>query len=218
MTATTPTERVWPAEFVLGTLNAEQFPADDRPEIAFVGRSNVGKSSLLNRLLNRRSLARVSKTPGCTREVLFFHVDQRWWFVDLPGYGFARVDRRQQAVWERGVGNYVSQRRNLRAIVLLFDVRRGMTPLDVEMVNYLQRYGLPFLPVANKMDQIGTNAGRQARAQLGRQLEAMGALAITGPVGISCFDGTGIEGLRQTIRTVLETTPAPEGPGTGTGA
>ncbi|WP_130472906.1 ribosome biogenesis GTP-binding protein YihA/YsxC, partial [Candidatus Magnetaquicoccus inordinatus] len=99
------------AQFVIGAVSARQFPSDERAEIAFVGRSNVGKSSLLNRLLNRRNLARVSRTPGRTREINFFHVGSAWSFVDLPGYGYASVGQEQRSVWDQVLGSYFGQRR-----------------------------------------------------------------------------------------------------------
>ncbi|MBF0158218.1 MAG: YihA family ribosome biogenesis GTP-binding protein [Magnetococcales bacterium] len=201
----------WPARLAAVGATAAQFPVDQLPEIAFVGRSNCGKSSLLNRLVNQRHLARVSKRPGCTRDVLFFHVWQRWYFVDLPGYGFARIDQRQRAVWERGIGHYLSQRRQLRAVILLFDLRRGVTDIDQQMLNYLGQHGIPFLPVATKSDQLGSNDRRQALTRLTGQLQQPGYLAIAAPLAVSSLNGTGMPELRQMLHRIL----AGEGDGTG---
>lgn len=202
--------RIVHAEFVLGAVQPSQYPADPFPELAFAGRSNVGKSTLLNRILNRKSLARTSRTPGCTRELNFYRVNRGWWFVDLPGYGYAQVGRRQHHAWERELGGYLSQRSALRAVVLLLDLRRGVTDLDEEMIDFLEAHAVPWLPVATKADKLGSNPRREAVRQLQATLAARARLAVAPPLAVSALTGAGIPELWQTMQTLLR----PVGDGT----
>ncbi|MBF0583321.1 MAG: YihA family ribosome biogenesis GTP-binding protein [Magnetococcales bacterium] len=191
------------ARFVLGAVTARQFPSEALPEVAFVGRSNVGKSSLLNRLLNRRSLARVSRTPGRTREINFFQVGERWWFVDLPGYGYASVAQQQRSVWDQVLGSYFEQRRNLRAVILLLDLRRGLTELDQELLSHLDQYGIPALPVATKVDKMKSNEGRQALRLLAERLPAVSPFALLPVVPVSALTGEGLPALWVRLQAIL---------------
>ena len=191
------------AHFVLGAVSAQQFPAEALPEIAFVGRSNVGKSSLLNRILNRRNLARVSRTPGRTREVNFFRVGERWWFVDLPGYGYANVAHSQRSVWDQLMGGYFEKRPNLRAVILLLDLRRGLTPLDIELLAHLDQRGIPSLPVATKVDKMNSNGRRQALLALEEKLIHASPFALRPVVPVSALSGTGIPALWQRLQQIL---------------
>ena len=191
------------AHFVLGAVSAQQFPIEALPEIAFVGRSNVGKSALLNRVLNRRNLARVSRTPGRTREINFFRVGERWWFVDLPGYGYANVAQSQRSVWDQLMGGYFEKRRNLRAVVLLLDLRRGLTPLDIELLSHLDQRGIPSLPVATKIDKLNSNGRRQALLALEETLSQVSPFALRPIVPVSSLSGTGIPALWQRLQQIL---------------
>ncbi|OSM06197.1 ribosome biogenesis GTP-binding protein YihA/YsxC [Magnetofaba australis] len=200
-----PKEASYQAEFLLGAVSPSQYPEEDLPEIAFAGRSNAGKSSLLNSLLNRRKLARVSSMPGRTRELNFFLIDKSWRLVDLPGYGFARVDRRQRNVWEQGIGDYLSTRRNLRAVALLLDIRRGVTDHDEEMLEYLFQRGIPVIIVATKIDKLKANPRRAAMQKLKAEIKEKAPLLIASPVATSSLDGKGMPELRALIKQVLET-------------
>lgn len=191
------------AHFVLGAVSARQFPAEELPEVAFVGRSNVGKSSLLNRLLNQRGLARVSRTPGRTREINFFQVGGKWWFVDLPGYGYASVAQGQRSVWDQVLGSYFEKRRNLRAVILLLDLRRGITPLDQELLTHLDHQGIPALPVATKVDKLRSNERRNALRLLAEQLPAASAFALLPVVAVSALTGDGLPLLWQRLQAIL---------------
>ena len=191
------------AHFVVGAVAVRQFPSDNLAEIAFVGRSNVGKSALLNRLLNRRSLARVSRTPGRTREINFFQVGKRWHFVDLPGYGYAHVARTQRAVWDRLMAGYFGQRRNLRAVVLLLDLRRGLTPLDRDLLAHLDQCGVPALPVATKIDKLNSNKRRHALQQLAATLQGASPFVLTPLQPVSSLDGHGIPELWHRLYALL---------------
>jgi GTP-binding protein len=152
------------AEFVAGAAAAARIPRLSHPEIAFAGRSNVGKSSLLNRLVGQHKLARVSKTPGRTQQINFFLIDERLTFVDLPGYGFARVPLPVREQWKQLVESYLSTRRNLRAVVVIVDLRRGVQEEDAQLLNYLHVQGIPAILVATKADKLAYGA-RQRRVR-----------------------------------------------------
>jgi len=141
-------------KFVLSALDAEQYPRDRRPEIAFVGRSNVGKSSLLNTLLGRKGLAKTSSTPGKTQTLNFFDVNEKVYFVDLPGYGFAKVPKSMKDAWNRVMADYLATREPLRLVVSLVDARHKPSPLDVEMLHLLDEAEVPTLVVATKVDKL----------------------------------------------------------------
>lgn len=131
-----------------------QFPSRSCPEIAFAGRSNVGKSSLINSLLMRKSLARTSSTPGKTRTVNFYLVNESFYLVDLPGYGFARVSKSEKKSWGRLIEDYLKERENLRLAVLLVDIRHRPTADDQKMYEWLVYYNVPTVIVATKSDKI----------------------------------------------------------------
>ncbi len=140
--------------FLKSAMKPEDFPRDGRPEIAFVGRSNVGKSSLLNRLLNRKGLAKTSRTPGKTQTINFFDIDGRLYFVDLPGYGYAKVPLAQKERWNQAMTGYLSGRKPLRLVILLVDSRHAPTDKDVEMLELLDWAEVRTLLVATKTDKL----------------------------------------------------------------
>ncbi|MGI6357836.1 MAG: ribosome biogenesis GTP-binding protein YihA/YsxC [Bacillota bacterium] len=142
------------AQFVLSGVRPDQYPNSGLPEIALVGRSNVGKSSLINALLNRRNLARTSNTPGRTRTANFYLVDDQFYFVDLPGYGYAKISQVERRRWQRMLWDYLSQRQQLCLIVQVVDFRHPPTALDREMYAALRQLGTPKLVIANKIDKV----------------------------------------------------------------
>lgn len=146
--------KVTSVEFVTSATAPSGFPETMLPEIAFVGRSNVGKSSLLNGLVNRRNLARTSSTPGKTRQINFFEVNKACNFVDLPGYGYAKVSKTEREAWRRTIESYLVKREQLRLVVSLMDVRHDPTVLDCELVNWLESIERPFLVVLTKADKV----------------------------------------------------------------
>ena len=149
-------------EFLGGMASAAGWrPETSLPEVAFAGRSNVGKSSLLNALLRRRSAARVSRTPGRTREINFFRVNDAFLLVDLPGYGYARVAKSRQAEWKPLIEGYLGASPNLRGLVLLLDARRDPSDDDHAMLSFLADRGTPVLVAITKMDKFGADAGRK---------------------------------------------------------
>jgi GTP-binding protein len=147
--------RITAAEFVTSAVTPAQYPADVGPEVAFVGRSNVGKSSLINTLLNRRGLAKTSATPGKTRTINFFRINGKLGFVDLPGYGFAQVSRAERAAWGPMVEQFFRTRQRLEGVVQLIDVRHPPTAEDQRTRAWLQQWQRPLLIVATKVDKIG---------------------------------------------------------------
>lgn len=144
-----------PVSFVLGAADLRQLPEADRPEIAFAGRSNVGKSSLINALLNRKGLARASAEPGRTRELNYFDLGEgQMWLVDLPGFGYAKVSRTQVEKWTKLTRKYLRGRVNLRRIFLLIDSRRGLMPPDLEMMEMLDTAAVTYQVVLTKADKV----------------------------------------------------------------
>jgi GTP-binding protein len=147
--------RITAAEFVTSAVTPAQYPSNLGLEVAFVGRSNVGKSSLINTLLNRRGLAKTSSTPGKTRTINFFRINGKFGFVDLPGYGFAQVSRAERAAWGPMVAQFFQSREELRGVVQLIDVRHPPSTEDQHTRDWLLQWQRPLLVVATKVDKIG---------------------------------------------------------------
>ncbi|QPJ60792.1 MAG: YihA family ribosome biogenesis GTP-binding protein [Candidatus Nitronauta litoralis] len=142
------------AEFITGAVQPKQYPDTALPEVAFAGRSNVGKSSLLNSLLNRKKLVKTSSTPGKTQEINFFDINSRWIFTDLPGYGFAKAPSSVRKKWGVMIERYLTGREPLKLVVLILDIRRNPTDLDLQMQEWLEHYQIPYLLVATKADKL----------------------------------------------------------------
>jgi GTP-binding protein len=159
------------ANFVKSATSLEHYPRDQRPEIAFMGRSNVGKSSLINSLLGVRGLARTSSTPGRTQLINFFLINEAFYFVDLPGYGYARVPSDVKKLWGPMIEKYLATRPNLVLSILITDSRHEPTKLDLLMREWLQERGLPFIIIATKADKLTNN---RLRANLRRASEVLG--------------------------------------------
>ena len=158
-------------EFVVSLAEYKKYPGIGRPEIAFAGRSNVGKSSLLNSLARRKALAKVSATPGKTRMINIFSADNAFFLVDLPGYGFAKVTKEEQERWGKMMSGYFQTGRNLRLTLHLVDIRHEPTRDDVTMNRFLRQTGQPFFVVATKMDKISRAQKMKNLALIGRTLE-----------------------------------------------
>ncbi len=151
------------AEFMLSAYSYQDYPRHSLPEIAFSGKSNVGKSSLINTLVNRKNLAIISSRPGRTQSINFYNIDDRFSFVDLPGYGFARVPDEVQEEWRELVNDYLYERSNLKAIIQIVDARHKPSSDDQMMVDWLKSVGLPFIVVATKVDKISKNKRNKQR-------------------------------------------------------
>ena len=146
--------RIHSAEFLLSASTKRQFPAETLPEIAFAGRSNVGKSTLINSLLNRKKLVKTSATPGKTQLINFFKVNNKFYFVDLPGYGYAKVPESVRRKWKNLVEAYLSDRKTLRNVVLIIDSRHNPTKQDRQLLEWLKYFQRPSLIVASKIDKL----------------------------------------------------------------
>jgi GTP-binding protein len=149
------------AEYLLSATGPEHFPEEGRPEVAFLGRSNVGKSSLINALLGQKALAFTSSKPGCTQAINFYRVDSSYNFVDLPGYGYARVSKDQMLEWKKLIESYLLERQTLGLSVLVIDARRGWMAPDLELKRWLEAHGKPSLVVATKMDKLKNQSEMQ---------------------------------------------------------
>lgn len=130
------------------------YPQDELPEIAFVGRSNVGKSSFINSMINRKNLARTSGKPGKTRTINFYIINENFRFVDLPGYGYAKVSKTEQEKWREIIDKYLSNRKNLKEVVLIVDIRHSPTEQDITMYNWIRSFGYRGVVIATKADKI----------------------------------------------------------------
>lgn len=182
-------------------MHPDHFPRDGRPEVAFVGRSNVGKSSLLNQLLNRKGLAKTSSTPGKTQTINFFEIDKRLYFVDLPGYGYARVPLRVKEQWTRLIREYLTRREPLRLAVQLLDARHPPMQSDVEMVELLEEVEVPTLLVATKFDKLNRNQ-RQKSIERVRETFMVGDDAVVVP--FSAVTGEGAPEIWRIINEACE--------------
>ncbi len=143
--------------FLTSVFNLKQLPAPDLPEIAFAGRSNVGKSSLMNRFIKRKNLVKTSTKPGKTQSLNFFLLDNSIFLVDLPGYGYAKVSKQMQASWQALLTGYLESRGNLKCVVVIVDLRHAMKILDLQLVDWLRSKGVPFLLVYTKADKLSAN-------------------------------------------------------------
>ena len=182
-------------------VKAAQYPPDDLPEIAFAGRSNVGKSSLLNLITGRKALARVSGSPGKTRTINFYRCNDRFRIVDLPGYGYAKISRSESEKWGAMMEAYLGERENLIKVVQLVDIRHEPSVQDVQMYDYLKYHGLDGIVVATKADKIGKNermkAIRRIEGSLGMSEEDI-------VIPVSSLKKSGHEELLDTIEFLLE--------------
>ena len=191
--------RVTSATFVKSATSPEHYPRDGRPEIAFMGRSNVGKSSLINSLLGVKGLARTSSTPGRTQLINFFLINDAFYFVDLPGYGYARVPRDVKKHWGPMVEKYLATRPGLVLSILITDSRHEPTELDLLMKEWLETRGKPFIIVATKADKLSSN---QLRASLVRASAVVGSTEL---VAYSAVTGSGAARLwKEITRRVAE--------------
>jgi GTP-binding protein len=182
-------------------------PETTLPEIAFAGRSNVGKSSLLNRLVRRKAFARVSRTPGRTREINFFEVNQQFVLVDLPGYGYAKISKERRAEWRPLIEGYLRGSRNLRGVVQLIDVRRDPTDDDLQMLDFLGDVGTPTVIVVTKVDKLSR---AQAEERIRALTDSLG-LDADQVIPFSAHTGAGRDDLAAAIVALTEHSPLSAG-------
>ena len=196
-----PVMQIRSASFVTSVADPDRLPMEGLPEIAFAGRSNVGKSSLLNRLLNRRQLAGTSKTPGKTRTLNYYCVNGALHFVDLPGYGYAKRGQQERRQWAELINGYLDTRTSLRGILHLMDARHDPTARDVEMANWLMQFDRPFLVVATKADKL---PGSRQKSRLDRTRDLLSRVGEFDLVPFSAVSGLGRLAVWNWIRHVIE--------------
>jgi GTP-binding protein len=179
--------KITSAEFLLGVANLAQLPKDGMREVAFLGRSNVGKSSLINRLCGRKSLARSSSEPGKTRELNYYAINKELYFVDLPGYGYARLPEQIRSSWGKLIEQYLKQRKELSLVIQLIDARHEPSELDLMMVGWLDYYNKPFLVALTKADKLPVSkmsryvsSARETFARFGMCRDVIPVSAVSG--------------------------------------
>ncbi len=187
-------------KFLLSVHSLKQLPDEEFPEVAFAGRSNVGKSSLINTLLGRKGLVKVSGRPGKTQGLNFFLVGDSLYFVDLPGYGFAKVSRQMQQGWQTLITAYLQERRTLACVVVIVDIRHPAKKQDTQLLNWLQQTGIPALPVYTKVDKLSVNQ-KQKHANM---LDAGHNIRPAQRVLFSAKTGEGKEALVQAMESFLQ--------------
>lgn len=191
-------------EFIGGMAEKEGWrPESSLPEIAFAGRSNVGKSSLLNALVRRKAFARVSRTPGRTREINFFRVNNAFVLVDLPGYGYARISKEKKLEWKPMIESYLRRTSQLRGIVLLLDIRRDPSDDDRAMLDFLAEMEVPTIVALTKTDKLSKTAARQRAAEISRAL----LLESEQVIPFSSHSGEGRVELLEAITDLVEAAP-----------
>lgn len=188
------------ADILLSAANKSHYPQDEIPEVAFAGRSNVGKSSFINTLLNRKNLARTSGKPGKTQLLNFFNIDDKLRLVDVPGYGYARVSKKEREKWGRMIEEYLTSRENLKAVVSLVDFRHEPSADDVQMYEFLKYYEIPVILVATKADKIPRGKWNKHESIIKKKLDFDPADTFI------VFSSVTREGLEKSWDAILENT------------
>lgn len=183
------------SEITMSAVNKVQYPSEGVPEIAFVGRSNVGKSSTINSLLNRRNFARVSQTPGKTRTINFYLINKEFYFVDLPGYGYAKISKTEHAAWGKIMETYLSNRQELCSIFLLIDIRHEPTDKDKAMYDWIKYFGYDCTIIATKSDKISRSQQQKQFSIIRKTLDLKDEKILP----ISSLNKTGVEEIWQEI-------------------
>jgi GTP-binding protein len=189
-----------PAGFVKSAFRPAHYPPPDRAEIAFAGRSNVGKSSLINVIVNRRSLAKTSSRPGRTQAINFYEVGTGLYLVDLPGYGYARVAEAVRGSWKAMVETYLKTRPNLRGVVTILDIRREISAMDRDLFSWLKHYGRAVIPVITKSDKLSR---QQALLQARRIEGEISGLVPRAPILFSARTREGREAVWKAIEELI---------------
>jgi len=190
------------ATFVLSAPNYATCPPEGLPEICFAGRSNVGKSSMINAVVNRKKLVKTSNMPGKTRGFNYFNIDEKWLLVDLPGYGYAKVSKKDRDLWEKEAQKYYTQRSVLRLILLIVDSRHDPGQLDTDQIFWLAKNQLPFAILLSKSDKLTNNQKVSTFARMKRLLKNMN---IEVPVILTSAETKdGINEVRKLIRDFIE--------------
>ena len=192
------------ADFVMSSPDLKHCPRDDLPEVAFCGRSNAGKSSVLNRIANNKGLAKVSRTPGRTRLINFFNVKTGGRIADLPGYGYAKAGKTEQQAWQKAVNRYLSLRENLVGLVLITDIRHPDQPLDNDLLKWAIASQIPVRLLLNKSDKISKNKQAVALKEARERFMKNGLVTTQ---TFSALKGTGTDELNSTLLEWLSSNP-----------
>ncbi len=160
-------------KFEISAVSPKQYPQNHLPEIVLAGKSNVGKSSFINTLINRKNLARTSSEPGKTRQINFYNIDDIFYFVDLPGYGYSKMSKEEQVKVGQFIEKYLSIRENIKLIILILDIRHKPTEDDKLMYNYIKATNLPFIIIANKADKIAVTKVDEAVEEIKKELKTL---------------------------------------------
>ena len=161
-------------KFEVSAVSQKQYPKNDMPQIVLVGKSNVGKSSFINTMINRKSLARTSSEPGKTRQINFYNIDETFYFVDLPGYGYSKMSKQEQERVGSVIEQYLAKSKNIALVVFLIDIRHNPTENDRLMYDYIIRSGLPFIILTNKADKIASTKVENTVKELQKQINPIG--------------------------------------------
>lgn len=161
-------------KFEISAVSPKQYPKNNLPEIVLVGKSNVGKSSFINTMINRKKLARTSSEPGKTRQINFYNIDETFYFVDLPGYGYSKMSKKEQQQVGKFIEEYLFNRKEITLIIFLLDIRHSPTANDKLMYNYIISSGLPFIILANKADKIAITKVENSVLELQKQINPIG--------------------------------------------
>ncbi len=188
------------AEYIISAVKTEQYPEPTRPDLAVSGRSNVGKSSLINKFLSRKKLAKTARTPGKTQTINFFNINDEWYLVDLPGYGYAKVSKQTKDQWGKMMNTYFRTRSTLKGVLQLVDIRHPPTEDDRNMVNMLWEAGIPVLIIATKVDKISKGQRPKHLKIIADSLNLEDWKLI---LPFSIEDGTGFEELHDAVENIL---------------
>ncbi|MDH5231887.1 MAG: ribosome biogenesis GTP-binding protein YihA/YsxC [Gammaproteobacteria bacterium] len=191
------------ARFTLAAASDKQFPLDEGYEVAFAGRSNAGKSSVINVITSQKSLARTSKTPGRTQQIIFFDLDEQRRFVDFPGYGYAKVGVSVKDQWRKLIQNYFDKRRCLRGLILVMDIRHPLKDVDWQMLEWCMTTNTPVVVLLNKSDKLAHGAAKNSLLKIQAEIKEAGVGNFTIQL-FSALKKTGAEQLLEQIDTWLE--------------
>ncbi|MEA1961114.1 MAG: ribosome biogenesis GTP-binding protein YihA/YsxC [Bacillota bacterium] len=189
------------AEFAGCFVKLDQLPEGNLPEIAMVGRSNVGKSSLINKTVNQRHLAKSSSTPGKTRTINYFTINDLWYMVDLPGYGYAKVSQTERNRWGKMIENYLINRSQLKGVIQLLDIRHEPNQKDILMKSWMEHNEIPHLIVVTKADKVSRGARSKHLAVIRR---AMGLTVAQTPICFSASNGEGVNEVLEAFSEILQ--------------
>ncbi len=192
------------AEFITSAVESNQYPADHLPYVALVGKSNVGKSSMINTVTNRSKLAKTSGQPGKTRLLNFYRINNAFYLVDLPGYGFARVSQKEKERWGYMIETFLSSSPNLLGIIQLIDIRHNPTADDMTMLNWIEHYEMPLIILATKADKLGKTRIKPQIDKIRRKLEISLDIPI---IPFSSKTGQGKEALLKALDSLLKNPP-----------